>query len=390
MTIRVTCDQCGSVLKIKDELAGTDGKCPKCKTRFVVPPLNVEQPVEELEVDAPEALPERLDVPSPLGVPVASVPVEPAHPAKTPAKPAAKPAEKVAEKPAVKATEKPAVKATEKPGKKPAEDEEFDPVSFLMDGPKKKPTLDPEPEPASRQAPAGSPSRNGGGGGGGFSLDDDESSPDQETGKPVAATRKWGAKKEGSAAAAADSSLGGSKNAAKDLLAKSMEESRVRASEMPEEAPRFNFDMAGFIREIGVKGIGSVVGVIVAGLGLWWVMNNMMVNKVKLPPLGYMSGTVTVKGKPAAGVMVSLTPIELAVEGAKRKETARTSLGITDAEGHFTLYYLPEIEGVKVGSCRLSMESSDPAVLIPDDYGARSRHMIEVKRGTNPPQKFEL
>ena len=43
MTIRFTCNECSSVLKIKDELAGTKGRCPKCKTDFVVPePLPVE------------------------------------------------------------------------------------------------------------------------------------------------------------------------------------------------------------------------------------------------------------------------------------------------------------------------------------------------------------
>ena len=37
MTIRYTCTGCESVLKIKDEKAGTNGRCPKCKTEFVVP-----------------------------------------------------------------------------------------------------------------------------------------------------------------------------------------------------------------------------------------------------------------------------------------------------------------------------------------------------------------
>lgn len=37
MTIRVKCDECGSVLKIKDELAGKEGSCPKCKAAFVIP-----------------------------------------------------------------------------------------------------------------------------------------------------------------------------------------------------------------------------------------------------------------------------------------------------------------------------------------------------------------
>ncbi|MFO1002991.1 MAG: hypothetical protein U0936_21885 [Planctomycetaceae bacterium] len=42
MTIRYTCTGCESVLKIKDEKAGTKGKCPKCKVEFLVPQPEVE------------------------------------------------------------------------------------------------------------------------------------------------------------------------------------------------------------------------------------------------------------------------------------------------------------------------------------------------------------
>ena len=37
MAIRFTCAECASVLSIKDDLAGTAGRCPKCKTQFIVP-----------------------------------------------------------------------------------------------------------------------------------------------------------------------------------------------------------------------------------------------------------------------------------------------------------------------------------------------------------------
>lgn len=37
MTIRYECEECQSVLKIRNELAGTEGKCPKCKAMFTVP-----------------------------------------------------------------------------------------------------------------------------------------------------------------------------------------------------------------------------------------------------------------------------------------------------------------------------------------------------------------
>ena len=37
MTIRYKCEECGSVLNIKDEKAGTQGRCPKCKAEFLIP-----------------------------------------------------------------------------------------------------------------------------------------------------------------------------------------------------------------------------------------------------------------------------------------------------------------------------------------------------------------
>ena len=41
MTIRYKCKECDSVLKIRDELAGTKAKCPKCKTSFTIPEPSV-------------------------------------------------------------------------------------------------------------------------------------------------------------------------------------------------------------------------------------------------------------------------------------------------------------------------------------------------------------
>ena len=65
MTIRFTCSGCGSLLKIKEELAGTDGKCPKCKTEFVVPSPEPEADSEEIEVAKTEV--SKADVAAPKG-----------------------------------------------------------------------------------------------------------------------------------------------------------------------------------------------------------------------------------------------------------------------------------------------------------------------------------
>lgn len=37
MTIRCQCDHCGASLKVKDKLAGTEGKCPKCQEKILIP-----------------------------------------------------------------------------------------------------------------------------------------------------------------------------------------------------------------------------------------------------------------------------------------------------------------------------------------------------------------
>ncbi len=65
MTIRFCCPECESVLKIKDDMAGTKARCPKCKTPFVVPntsakpspdqTASTEDPLEDL-VDMPREI----------------------------------------------------------------------------------------------------------------------------------------------------------------------------------------------------------------------------------------------------------------------------------------------------------------------------------------------
>lgn len=68
MTIRYACPECESVLKIRDELAGTKAKCPKCKTPFVIPSPEVtpavvdETPVDtEPPIDMPLKITPKVD-----------------------------------------------------------------------------------------------------------------------------------------------------------------------------------------------------------------------------------------------------------------------------------------------------------------------------------------
>ena len=70
MPIRYKCEQCGATLKIKDELAGKRGKCPKCRTAFRVPEVRTPAPAAtrvtemEAEREAYQMLTEELSQPA--------------------------------------------------------------------------------------------------------------------------------------------------------------------------------------------------------------------------------------------------------------------------------------------------------------------------------------
>ena len=83
MTIRYQCTECDSVLKIRDDKAGQAGRCPQCKTAFVIPEPEPDATVDsdtqaqsdqgtgDAEDDAMTFLMESGDVP-PAATPLAS------------------------------------------------------------------------------------------------------------------------------------------------------------------------------------------------------------------------------------------------------------------------------------------------------------------------------
>lgn len=106
------------------------------------------------------------------------------------------------------------------------------------------------------------------------------------------------------------------------------------------------------------------------------------------PELGDVHGTVTMDGAPLANAQVVFSP-----------EGGRPSTGVTDAAGKYTLTYIRDIKGAKVGNHSVRIESvpaapSDPEAAtkeapipfketIPAKYNAKSTLTAEVKPGEN-------
>lgn len=343
MTIRFTCAGCGSLLKIKDELAGTDGKCPKCKTEFVVPNSMADEDSRELLV-------------------------MPSEPAESHAKPEKK-AEKRSERPSAPAATPPAESIAEKPAKlavkqkKSSGSKDFDPADFLM-GDGERPRLPPSGHDSVSE------------------LDDDDEAPrpaavETRPKRPVVKPPS-----SGTIATAAGGATGISASAhAKEMMMKAMEDSRLHAGDAPPDDVKEGFDYAGMFRELGLKGGLGLVAVILASYGLYLFFDNMMGGKLMLPPLGYVTGVVKLDGNPLPGATVYFAPLD--PEMGDKRERARTSFGITDENGAYKMIYIEQTQGVAVGKCRVWLDLIGPTgQMIPPDYSEAVMQVRDVKSGS--------
>lgn len=306
MTIRYTCSSCGSVLKIKDELAGTPGKCPKCKAEFTVPQ------------------------PAPAPAEVASAAGVSAPAAATPAGP---------------------------------EDEDFDPVAFLMaDGGQRTQTAPhavPPPPPSPPKRAAGGPAPR---------LPDAGERPPAPRRDPSGPS---------TAAETADAMLRTNASAnAKELLTRTMEESRVRAAQMPAEdrgEPQVDYQQLG--RELLFRGAPIIVGTIAVVVAAYWLGNYMSGGGRDLPELGRVTGKVTMGGAPLTGADVYFTPMDV---------KAKTAYGRTDEEGEYTLIYDEDARGAVLGKNRVEVSLIAPTgkERIEGAYSMADAKIHEVKPGS--------
>jgi hypothetical protein len=95
------------------------------------------------------------------------------------------------------------------------------------------------------------------------------------------------------------------------------------------------------------------------------------------PPLGLVSGTVTLDGVPLANAIVRFTPAG----------SGRTSEGVTDADGHYRLRYLRAIPGANIDqhTVRITTASEENGgrELLPPRYHSRTELEARVVSGSN-------
>lgn len=376
MTIRFTCTGCGSVLKIKDEKAGTEGHCPKCKTAFQVPEL--EKPAEELA--ATPTLAARADEPPARETAAAPSPTETedAEPIlrmddddfDSPPILSLSDDEIATSEPTAPSQHSAAIDETPPPEPKPVKkkskpkvDDDFDPAEFLSEG----------APPPKWKAPASTP-----GDFGGMSMDDEPPARPRDPVKPTKSTPSP------NSTAAAAAAAWDSKMAAKQMH-KAIKDSRAESVAAKDAAEKGEgFDYAGFLREFGLKGLAGLAGIIVLTYGLYLMIDRAMGRGVALPPLGYVSGTVTLNGAPVEGATVFFSPQAVAGENSDKSIRPRTSIAITDNQGKYRMIYIDAIQGVAIGQCRVWLNKLDDKgrQVIPGEFSELNLTLREVKSGS--------
>ncbi|MGQ0634935.1 MAG: hypothetical protein ACT4QC_10015 [Planctomycetaceae bacterium] len=342
MSIRYKCEECGSVLTIKDELAGTKGRCPKCKAAFIVPAAPA--PVSEGEKRAAG---------------VGGAPAEPPTGAiggKTPL-PGTLSDDDIEDilegkgAPVETGGYRVAVAA----------DDDYDDDD------------DDDDDAAPRSAPVA------------YRKQDEDDDGDGMDAPAVRVRRKSDKTPPPQPAVSVA-------NVARDLMARGEKAAKSEKAADDKRGGRpFGGDERGAAADdefsladklIYVAKIGGPVVLIVALISaayMWWFSSWQ---RGTLPGLAPVSGTVTLDGQPVNRALVQFIPLFEEKEFKKALTKGAGAAGYTDEMGRYTLFYTT-VTGAVVGRNKVRIDATDDLgrPLIPSQYNIQSTLTADVPEG---------
>lgn len=336
MTIRYKCAECGAALNIKDELAGTNGHCPRCQVEFVVPSPAGEAVVEKLPAAVASEPPRELkkgpggevsedDIGDFLGAGGSdssgagyNVPV----------------------------VDRGSADDDDEEG----EDHEAEEAEKPRKGRRKVRVDDDDVEEE---------------------VEDNEDEEDDEDDDSRRRRQKKGQRKKRKKVPAKSDSAE-SAEIAKSLMARGGE----RAATAPKEGKKGGRPFGGIdpgeedrgqgysIKEVVAyftsQGLPYLIGA-AALIGLCYWLSTLFWKGIDLPPLAAVTGTVTLDGKPIEKAHVLFQPL---IEGPKGNLKLGASVGKTDKDGKYHLTYMyvdgKEIQGAVIGKHMVMIRMDDP------------------------------
>ena len=323
MTIRFKCDSCGVAMKIKDELAGKKGKCPKCKSTFVIPELEEEvvEEDEEIEEEEEEWDDEEEDddddlLDMPLELTSAPVTAPPTAASRSEAAPRDRKAASQSRK---------AVQISSK--KKSADDGGFDPTDVLFGD------------------DDGDSSDSSGSLGGRVAAGLDAGDDGEDTGDGRSSTMSemfkdfvpaGGHKKD---APSVDST-----SVAAQALARKAEEKRNKSNAPPPVEEEEGTDYVGALKDVWDQYKLIVIGFSVVMLGALYMGGWFSSGDV--PDLYDVEGIVTRQGAPVGGATLTFTP---QVDPNAKLSNNSGGMAMTGADGSYTAQYSADNDGIPPG-----------------------------------------
>ena len=312
MTIRFTCPGCESVLKIKDEKAGTDAKCPKCKRPFVVP-----QPEDDDGIEIEEAASPRVARPAPADLPIdlpADLPID---------LPVDMPIELTPEVAAA---------------------DEFDPADVLGSG-----RTAPRSSAAAPALPQSTPP--------------DRRPSIAELMKDFESTKKKDKSRKSAEAPKSAPSAAETTSSAADVLARNYQQKRDAAAAPPplsRNDARAAEQRAVTLEFVKTRLLPGLAGFFLLAWGWSWYMNREIYDG---PPLFEVSGVVTKGGQPLAGVRVEFGP-----ESPGSEDQVLQASAITDDQGRFRLSAFAGQYGAPAGNYVVGLSDQAGVPLqVPED-----------------------
>lgn len=141
-------------------------------------------------------------------------------------------------------------------------------------------------------------------------------------------------------------------------------------------------DYVGGFKDLLFHAGPGLLVILVMVWGAYYLGTQVMSEKSKRPPLGGVTGKITINGKAIENVNVLFRPVvEKGVEGSNKAP----SQGQTDAQGNYTLFYVRDVPGAAVGEHIVELDAKDSKgrQRFPPEYGRRSNVHKAVKEGSN-------
>jgi len=156
--------------------------------------------------------------------------------------------------------------------------------------------------------------------------------------------------------------------------------------DVPVKSDEAKVDYAGGLKTFLVN---FLPGGLVIALMCWFayfLSSQILAGRGNYPPLGQVSGKVTLAGQPLPNAMVRFAPKDpIYGEGQNGKRLAASvSFGVTDDNGNFTLMYVKDVNGAYVGVHKVTIEAKDPSgrERLRPEFNGKSTLEREVKAGS--------